>query len=414
MHRLRPTPLVRAFSVYEVFLLAAAIWFLGKFVRYAFPPLFEEFQGFYGVSSTEVGIAYSAFLALYAITQFPSGALADRFGSIQVITIGAITAGGGALLLLFTPPFAALAFAMAVIGAGTGAHKTVSIRLLSNVYPTHLGRALGVFDTVGAMGGVVAPLLIAAILSFAIGGWPALFGLTGVVFLLIAITFFSRIRGHPDLSGDSRGTDQVLPLRSYGKTFRRPRVLAFTLLTILVAFAYNGLVSFLPLMLTTEGGVSPALASALYSILFVASIVQVVSGEAADRFGPLRTIIVCLGGATLGMVGLLVIVSIHQGDLTATTGLVGIGAIVLLIGLGSHGYRPARDVYVVSILPDSITGGTLGVIRTLLMGSAAISPAVIGFLGDEVGFYLAFTVIAAVAVSATVLAVALHLFDAYR
>lgn len=402
-----------AVGVYELFLLTAGLWFLGKFVRYAFPPLFDELQGVYGVSSTETGIAYSAFFVLYAIMQFPSGALADRFGSVRVITTGAIVAGGGALWFLVTPPFAILAVAMAIIGAGTGAHKTVSIRLLSNVYPDHLGRALGVFDTIGTMGGVVAPLLIAAILAFGLGGWQGFFGATGGLFILGAVVFFLRMRRHSDLSDDTGETDRVLPWESYVKTFRRPRIISFALLTILVAFTYNGLVSFLPLMLTVEGDFSPAVSSVLYSVLFAASVVQIGSGEAADRFGPLRTLTVCLGGATLGLLGLLGVVSIGGGDLSVTVALVAVGAVVLLAGIGFHGYRPARDVYVISILPETTTGGTLGAIRTLLMGSAAVAPTAVGIMADQIGLFEAFVVVTAIAVSATTLAVVLTLYE-YR
>lgn len=393
-------------AVHEVFLLAAALWFLGKFVRYAFPPLFDEFQGAYAVSTTEIGLAYSGFLVLYALLQFPSGALADRLGSARVITAGAVIAGLGAATLVLSPPFVVLVGAMAVIGAGTGAHKTVSIRLLSNVYPGHLGRALGVFDTIGAMGGVVAPLIIAAILAFGLGGWPGFFGILGLIFIVVGVVFVSRTASDTRVTDDATGTEEVLPWRSYRQTFSRLPVLAFALVTVLVAFAYNGLVSFLPLLLITDGGVQPALASALYSVLFVASIVQIASGEAADRFGPLRTLTVCLVVATLGMIGLLVAIS-AGGELTSLMALVIIGCVVLAIGIGAHGYRPARDVYVVSLVPDATTGGTLGVIRTLLMGSAALAPTVVGYLGDVYGLFEAFVVITAVAVAAVVTATSL-------
>jgi len=40
---------------YDVLVLTSLIWFLGKFVRYAFPPLFEPLQASYGVSNAAVG-----------------------------------------------------------------------------------------------------------------------------------------------------------------------------------------------------------------------------------------------------------------------------------------------------------------------------------------------------------------------
>ena len=399
--------LLAAISVYDIFLITAGLWFLGKFIRYAFPPLFEEFQASYTVSTTEIGLAYSGFLLLYALMQFPSGALADRFGSVRVITGGALLAAVGALIILTKPTFLVLAFAMVIVGAGTGAHKTVSVRLLSNIYPRHLGRALGVFDTIGTMGGVIAPLLIAAILFFGVLGWPGFFGITGLVIAVAAIEFYRRGSGENGVGDDASNTDTVLPLRSYRRTFSQPSVLAFALLTVLVAFAYNGLVSFLPLYLTVEGGLSPAIASALYSFLFIASVVQILSGEAADRFGALSTLTIGIITAMVGMAGLLGVTYLGGGELTSTLGVVSIILVVSLIGIGAHGYRPARDVYIVSIVPDATTGGTLGVIRTLLMGSAAVAPAVVGAIGDWLSLFEAFLLLTVVAGFAAAIALLL-------
>lgn len=398
-------------GTYEILALTAAIWFFGKFIRYAFPPLFETLQGVYNVSTTEIGLAFSAFMALYALMQFPSGALADRFGSILVISGGALVAGFGSLALLGQPPFLALVVVMAIIGAGTGAHKTVAIRLLSNAYPSHFGRTLGVFDTIGAAGGVVAPLAVAAILALAIGDWRLLFAVTGIVFVAGALTFWIRMTDNDRVANDGQSTDQVLPWRSYAATFSRGKVLAFVGVTVLTAFAYNGVVAFLPLFLVAEANVTPAVASVLYSVLFLASAAQLVTGEAADRVGPLRTVTICLAGATAGIGALLVLMVAVEGNLTGIGGFLIGSAVVLLIGIGAHGYRPARDVYTVTLVPEATTGGALGVVRTILMGAAAVSPAVVGFIADQASFLIAFVMLAASMLGAFALAVLIALWE---
>lgn len=383
-------------AFYQTLVLAALLWFLGKFVRYAFPPLFETMQASYTVSTTAIGLAFSGFMVLYALMQFPSGALADRFGATRVITVGALIAGAGSLWVLLEPPFLVLVLAMAVIGAGTGAHKTVSVQLLSVVYPSRFGRTLGVFDTIGASGGVLAPLAVAAILGLALVRWPVLFGVTALGFIGVAIAFWSHMRRdhHRPRSVDTSGS--ILPWRSYLHTFRRRRLLGFMGVTVLTAFAYNGLVAFLPLALTVEGRLEPTTASLLYGVLFVASVAQLVTGEAADRIGPLPTATGSLVLANLGLVG-LVGLFVFGLDLTTPLGLGLTGAVILAIGLGAHGYRPARDVYIVSLVPSATTGGSLGVIRTTLMISGAISPAVVGVLADVWSFAVAFAALTVVA-----------------
>ena len=387
-------------SFYEVLGLTALLWFLGKFIRYAFPPLFETLQEAYVISTTQIGLAFSGFMLLYALLQFPSGALADRFGATLVITGGAMVAAIGAATMLFRPPFALLVVAMAVIGAGTGAHKTVAVRLLSNVYPSRFGRTLGIFDTVGASGGVVAPIIVAGILGLALVNWQVLFGITAFVFALIGLGFFHRMTRIQGV--DVPSAESVLPWRTYTRTFRRGKLLGFMGVTVLVAFTYNGLVAFLPLMLTVEGGLSPAMASLLYSVLFLASVSQLATGEAADRFGPLPTVTVCLVAATLSLVALVGLLNLGY-DLTTPLGLAALGGVILSIGLGAHGYRPARDVYIVGLVPAATTGGSLGVVRTVLMVSAALAPGVIGFVADRYDFLIAFSILAGVATLAVVL-----------
>ena len=103
-------------------------------------------------------------MVAYALMQFPSGLLADRFGSVRVVAAGGLVTVVGAFLLVVDAPFVVLAGAMLLLGGGTGAYKTVSVGLLSQVYPARTGRALGAYDTFGSLAGVAAP---AAVVVFA-------------------------------------------------------------------------------------------------------------------------------------------------------------------------------------------------------------------------------------------------------
>jgi MFS family permease len=383
---------------YDVLALTALIWFLGKFVRYAFPPLFEPLQASYGVSNAAVGAAFSGFMTVYALMQFPSGAVADRVGAVRVITAGATVAGVGSIAVLFDAPFAALAGAMLVIGAGTGAHKTVAIRLLSRVYPVRTGRALGVHDTFGAFGGVVAPAAVVlfvsappaldSLLSRLPGAdWRALFVVTGLVALALAAAFLARVPGRLPADAD-RGSERDGPgpsPRDYLALFEDRRIAAFVFVTVAFSFAYNGTVAFLPLYLSEAGNLSTTTASLLYSALFAVTFVQLVSGDLSDRLGRFPVMAAALGTAAVALVGVVAL---------AGSGAVVLGALVVALGLGSHGFRPVRGAYLVEALPERLAGGGLGVVRTLLMGAGAVAPAVVGAIADVAGFRPAFALLA--------------------
>ena len=383
---------------YDVLILTALIWFVGKFVRYVFPPLFEPLQGSYGVSNAAIGTAFSGFMIVYALMQFPSGALADRVGAVRVIAAGVGLAGVGALALIADTPFAVLAFVMLVIGAGTGAHKTVAVRMLSRVYPVRTGRMLGVHDTVGALGGVVAPAAVVLFVSAPPGlallleqlpgaDWRGLFVVTGIFALALAAIFLvhvpDRLPADADRGSDSDGADPTA--REYLALFEDRRLAAFVFVTVAMAFAYNGVVAFLPLYLSQEAGLTAATASLLYSVLFAVTFVQLVSGDISDRLGRLPVLVATLGLAAAALVGTVLFVG---------SGVAVLGALVVAIGLGSHGYRPVRDAYMVEVVPERLAGGGLGVVRTLLMGAGALSPAAVGTIADVAGFRPAFGVLA--------------------
>lgn len=387
-------------SKYDTLLLTAALWFLAKFLRYALPALFPTFRTQFGVSNAFLGTIFTVTMLCYSLMQFPSGVLADRFGAVQVIAAGAVIAGGGALILGISAPLTVLVGGMLLVGLGTGIHKTVSIRLLSRVYPTRTGRALGLFDTLGAFGGVAAPA--AVVLVTDVGNWHLLF-LVGTVmgFALAGGVLAFVPRRTPNSADDGDDSTELLALRQYLALFRSRRLSAFVGATFCFSFAYNGVVAFLPLYLT-DHGLSESNASFVYSALFAVSLVQVVTGDLSDRIGrlPLAIAVLTVAAGALGALSMV-----------GTASPVVFGGIVVAFGVGSHGFRPIRGTYLAETIPDDVTGGGLGLVRTLLMGVGALAPAVVGVLSDAAGFAATFGFLAIVMAGAVLCAVLTELIE---
>jgi MFS family permease len=405
---------------YDALALTAAIWFLGKFLRYAFPPLFGPLQETYAVSNTVIGTAYGALMIAYAGMQFPSGALSDYLGPVRVITVGALVAAVGALSIVLPGSLALLVGGMVLIGLGSGAHKTVAVPMLSSIYRRRPGRALGIMDTLGAFGGVVAPP--AVVLMLETPGWRYVFVAGGLVGLALAFGFHRRVPerlpdsedvlddgstaadgGPEEADSGSEADADPSTLSVYRTLFRDHVLLVVVLATVLSSFAFNGAVAFLPLYLTDSAGLSTAFASAVYSGFFLVSLVQLGTGEVGDRVGMLPVLSGALALATVGLVGVVL----------AGTPFV-LAAAVLVFGVGVHGHRPVRGAYFAALLPDTIRGGALGVIRTALIGAGAAAPVIVGYLTDAFGYYEAFVVIAATMAIASGLVVALMLGSGIR
>lgn len=399
--------LVDRFRRFDALVLTSVLWFLGKFVRFAFPPLFERLAVIYDISTAGLGIVFSGLLIVYAALQFPSGLLADRFSSVTVLGGGALLAAVGALSLAVDSSLVVLIGAMLTIGAGTGTLKTVAVRLLSRTYSGETGRSLGVFDTFGSFRGVLAP---AAVVVFADlpglfgAGWRTVFLVAGITGLAVTGAFVARVPARlPDASESPASGDRNPALREYATLFRTWRFTVFVAATVLFSFAFNGPVAFLPLYLTREAGLGSVTASLLYSVLFVVSLVQLATGEMSDRTGSLPIIVATLGLASVGLGSIIL--------LTGVAGPVGLGAAVVWLGLGVHGYRPVRSAYPMSVIPESVAGGSLGVIRTLTMVAGAFSPALVGFLSETTGFQPAFWLLTGTLVLATGFSAALWVFD---
>jgi len=407
---------LRRIGNYDVLILVSLIWFLGKFVRYLFPPLFEPLQATYGVSNAVIGAAFTGFMIAYALMQFPSGAVADRIGPVRVIVAGASVAGLGALALVVDSPFAALVAAMIVIGAGTGVHKTVAVRLLARVYPARTGRMLGIHDTVGALSGIVAPAVVVLVLSappsLAVllerlpgADWRVLFLLTGLAAVALAVAFGLRIPGRLPADSATEDDDGLQPgALDYLRLFRNPRFSAFVLVTVGYGFAHNGLVAFLPLYLSRGVGLPTTTANLLYSLVFAVTLAQLVTGELSDRIGRFPVMVATLGLAATALVALTALPGVGAGTL-------GAAVVVAAFGIGSHGFQPVRSAYLIEVLPDWLAGGGLGVVRTLLMGAGALAPVVVGSIADVAGFRPAFALLAGSMGMAALVAGALWLIE---
>jgi len=392
---------------FDAIVLTSALWFLAKFVRFAFPPLFEQLASVYDVSAAVLGTVFSGLLLVYAVMQFPSGLLADRFSSVAVIGAGGSLAALGSLALAVDSPLVVLVGAMLTIGAGTGPVKTVGIRVLSRTYPERTGRALGVFDTFGSFGGAAAPatvVLFANLPGLVGASWRTTFLVAGIVGVVVAVAFVARVPQRlPD--AETNGTDDgtAIPIREYGVLFREWRFSVFVLVTTLFSFAYNATLAFLPLYFTREVGLGSTTASLLFSALFAVSVVQLLTGEISDRTGALPLVALTVGLATTGLGSILL--------LTDVAGPLVLGGAVVCLGLGAHGYRPVRGAYLMSVIPTSVAGGGLGAVRTIQMVAGASSPALVGVLSETAGLRPAFGILTAALLVATGLSLVLWLFD---
>ncbi len=405
----------RTLKLYDLVLLISLLWFMVQFLRFVFPPLFGTFQDLYGVSNTQTGLLFTLLMFGYSAMQFPGGLLSDRFHEVTVMVSAAGVFTAAALFAFVAPTFGLITLAAVGIGLGTGVHKTVAIAYLSRVYPERTGLSLGIMDTVGQFGGMLAPIVVVVFLGWGLP-WGSVFLLGAVASAVFAGTLYLRAKprataenadnegikdDQPDAersAGDRLDAEESATAHataespevgedadadhSYVTIFTDRKLVLFLCVTVLFTFSWNGLSAFFPLFLADEKGLSAGTAGIAYSLLFAASISQTVTGGASDKVGKLAISLSLFGVMIVGLLALLV-----------TDSVIAILGLTVLTGIGFHGFRPVRDSYLMDLIPDAIGGGTLGIVRTFMTAIGGAAPAVIGLLSDLFGFVIAFGVI---------------------
>jgi len=123
-----------------------------------------------------------------ALFQYPSGVLGDRFGERGVVLVSLGAAAVAVVLLAASPSFPLFGAFVVPLGAGSGLYYPAASSLSTRLYE-HTGQALGFHTAGGALAGLLAPVVAAAVSVRY--GWRAAI-LLGVVMLLPAFVLSVR------------------------------------------------------------------------------------------------------------------------------------------------------------------------------------------------------------------------------
>ncbi|WP_281193316.1 MFS transporter [Halorubrum sp. F4] len=353
--------------------------------RLAISPLVPEITEAFGVTNATVGLALSGMWVAYALSQFPSGILGDRYGERTVILVAVGSTAVASLLIAASPSTLAFMLFTVVLGAGAGLHYTVATTFLTRQFDD-IGRAIGVHVAGGPIAGLVAPP--AAALVGARYGWRAGILLGTAVAIPVFTLFAWRIR-----PTEPRRPDQPIrerfALGPLVELLSRPSIGYTTGLATLNAFTWQATASFLPTFLEVGGGLSAALSALLFSLYFlVHGGTQPVTGSLSDRIGRDETVILTMASGVVGYA--LLVVATRDG-----TGLGPVVLGVLLVGLAMSWGAPLQSRFM-DLLSDAERGAGFGLVRTVYMVFGASGSVVVGAVSDAAGWAAAFGLLAAV------------------
>lgn len=360
-----------------ILVLAFLAAFSTNVVRVVISPLLPAIIDAFDASTGLMGLALTGMWAAFALTQFPSGLLADRFGERRVIvaSLGLGTLGGG--LLAFAPSFAAFAVVALLVGAGVGLYYPAGTALLTRRFED-TGWPLGVHAAAGPVGGLVAPLL--AVEVAARSTWRAGIAAGALVVLVTLVLVGGGIGATPPVRPGGSLRDRV-DVASLWALLSRPRIAYTTAIAIATGYTWQAFLSFFPTFLVEYHAFSVERAGLFFGVIFVFSAVGLpLAGRLSDAFGrdTIMALVLSLVAAGFGLVVTL------DG-----VGLI-VGIVVLGSGMNWGGILHSR--YMDAFGPEE-RGTGFGLVRSVSVLLAASGNVVTGTVAEIAGWPIAYGIV---------------------
>jgi MFS family permease len=363
-------------------LTACTLAFFATMVaRLVISPVVPAISAEFGVSNGSIGLALTGVWLAYALAQFPSGLLGDRYGERAVILVAVAGTAAGSLLLALSPAFVTFLLFAFVLGAGAGLHYSVATTLLSRRFDD-TGTAIGVHSAGAPVAGLLAPVTAAYVGSRF--GWRYAVALGTVVAVLSLVFVAGGIPRREPQRPDERIRERVDP-GVLGELLTRPPIAGTLVISVLAAFVWQGTASFLPTFLIEHRGYSEPAAGAVFSAYFVAQGVgQPLMGWVSDRVGRDAAMSVCMATGVVGYA--LFVRGPGLASVALATGLVGVamswGATMLPKFLDN--------------MSAAEEGMGFGLVRTTYMMFGASGSVGVGLLADVFGWSTAFLALAGI------------------
>jgi MFS family permease len=343
--------------------------------RLAISPVVPSISDAFAVPNGVLGLALTGMWLGYALAQFPSGLLADRYGERRIILVAVGGTAVASALLALAPSYPVFLGGTAVLGVVAGLHYSVATSLLTRT-TDQIGTAIGIHTAGAPVAGVLVPMAAGAVGAWMGWRWALALGTAFAVPVVLLVLYVVRPRPPVRPKQSVRSRLRIGPLM---ELLRRPPIARTAGLSAVGMFVWQATASFLPTFFVAHHGYSPATAGTLFSGYFLMQgITQPGIGALSDRIGRDAAASLAIG---LGIVGYGLLI-------------VGTGLETVLLGVGltgiSMGWGAALMPKVMDHLDEHERSAGFGLFRTAYMMLGATGSVVTGFVADFFGWGVAF------------------------
>ncbi|WP_226479057.1 MFS transporter [Natrinema amylolyticum] len=345
----------------RLFASLCGLVFLLNLARIIFAPLLDVFITEFAIGEATAGLIVTLAWVGSASPRLPAGWLLTRVPRHHVVlgsgTILAVASG----LAANATTVRHLLIGAFLMGIASGVYFVAANPLLSELFPSRVGRAMGIHGAAAQIGAVAAAPFVA--LTLLVDWRLSLWVIAAGAALLTATTWVTARRTEMPAAGDADREFVAGVLSEW-------RLIATALAIVgLTSFVWQGVFNFYELYMQSKG-LSSGAAGTLLTIVFAAGVPAFFfSGDLADRFPHVPYL--------LGIVGTFAATLLL---LTAVEGFLALAVLSAAIGIVIHALFPATDAYLLDTLPDSTRGSAYAAFSSAWMLTQALGSFALGLV----------------------------------
>ncbi|MGA7664519.1 MAG: MFS transporter [Pseudolabrys sp.] len=371
--------------------VVSAAHFVSHYYIILLAPLMPFVRAEYGVSYTEIGLAFAAFNIVSAVGQTPAGFLVDRVGARALLVAGLLTGAAALIAAGLIDSFWVMVAMFAIAGVGNTVYHPADYALLSQHVPSNrIGQAFSVHTFAGMLGSAVAPVSLLVMQSQ--WGWRGAFigaAVLGIAVAAVLVAF--RDPSHvPSKSAAGRLGSDNAPA-GWRLLMSAPILLNLVFFAVL-AITSAGLYNYSVVALGALYGTPVTTANAALTGNLMWSAIGVLLGGLLVGRTTRHGLVAAIGLAAMGVFTAL----IAEFDF-GTVALIGV---MSLVGLSSGIIMPSRDMIVRAVTPPGSFGKVFGFVTTGFNIGGIVAPLIFGTIMDHGNPRLVFLAVAALSLLA--------------
>jgi FSR family fosmidomycin resistance protein-like MFS transporter len=348
----------------------------------------------FGISYAAIGLLRTCFSGTLAALQIPSGMLSERFGTALVLAVGTALVGVGYCIAGVSNGFAMLVAALLLGGAGASTQHPLASSLVARAFSGSRSlKALGTYNFAGDIGKMTLPA--AAALLLALMPWQPVLALLGALGFVAAVGIFQltpRLPEEPARAGDKNDKASSAS-GTHGGKFSFPLLLSIGMIDSATRMAF---LTFLPFVLISKGASLQTVGVALTLVFAGGAFGKFVCTFIGARIGVIPTVYLTEGLTTAGIVAIL--------PLPLEVVLV----LLPIIGVALNGTSSVVYGSVPDLVEPANRSRAFSIFYTGTIGSGAVSPAIYGWIGDDIGVAKMLAIVAGLCLITLPLAYALR------